>query len=193
MHFLRWLPGFSRILCLDSSCIAINSYYHFWFSMLRKLAIVIRVASTVDAVLLSHPDTLHLGALPYAMKQLGLSAPVFATEPVFRLGLLTMYDQYLSRKVKFYFGNSIVCLIFFSLSLSYCYQMSCIVNWEFHPSVSAHTFYLCVEYGLGNWLNVVVVVFCLFFCYFCFCFLRGVGGGRGVCVEGEYNSPLHIK
>lgn len=58
-----------------------------------------RVASTVDAVLLSHPDTLHLGALPYAMKQLGLSAPVFSTEPVYRLGLLTMYDQFLSRKV----------------------------------------------------------------------------------------------
>ena len=59
-----------------------------------------RVASTIDAVLLSHPDTLHLGALPYAMKQLGLSAPVFSTEPVYRLGLLTMYDQYYSRKVK---------------------------------------------------------------------------------------------
>ncbi|KAJ8554425.1 hypothetical protein K7X08_025103 [Anisodus acutangulus] len=57
-----------------------------------------RVASTVDAVLLSHPDTFHLGALPYAMKQLGLYAPVYATEPVYRLGLLTMYDQYLSRK-----------------------------------------------------------------------------------------------
>nr|XP_043631723.1 cleavage and polyadenylation specificity factor subunit 2 [Erigeron canadensis] len=57
-----------------------------------------RVASTIDAVLLSHSDTLHLGALPYAMKKLGLSAPVYATEPVFRLGLLTMYDHYLSRK-----------------------------------------------------------------------------------------------
>ncbi|KAF5748319.1 cleavage and polyadenylation specificity factor subunit 2 isoform X1 [Tripterygium wilfordii] len=55
-------------------------------------------ASTVDAVLLSHPDTLHLGALPYAMKNLGLSAPVYSTEPVHRMGLLTMYDQYLSRK-----------------------------------------------------------------------------------------------
>lgn len=64
-------------------------------SLLEPLS---RVASTVDAVLLSHPDTLHLGALPYAMKQLGLSAPVYATEPVHRLGLLTMYDQYLSRK-----------------------------------------------------------------------------------------------
>ncbi|XP_039136598.1 cleavage and polyadenylation specificity factor subunit 2-like [Dioscorea cayenensis subsp. rotundata] len=57
-----------------------------------------RVSSKVDAVLLSHPDILHLGALPYAMKQLGLSAPVYATEPVYRLGLLTMYDYYLSRK-----------------------------------------------------------------------------------------------
>ncbi|XP_066311097.1 cleavage and polyadenylation specificity factor subunit 2-like [Miscanthus floridulus] len=52
---------------------------------------------TVDAVLLSHPDMMHLGALPYAMKHLGLSAPVYATEPVFRLGLLTMYDHFLSR------------------------------------------------------------------------------------------------
>ncbi|KAL4348539.1 hypothetical protein GQ457_17G024970 [Hibiscus cannabinus] len=64
-------------------------------SLLQPLS---RVASTIDAVLLSHPDTLHLGALPYAMKHFGLSAPVYSTEPVFRLGLLTMYDQYLSRK-----------------------------------------------------------------------------------------------
>ncbi|KAL6127709.1 hypothetical protein ACLB2K_071072 [Fragaria x ananassa] len=68
---------------------------HFDPSLLQPLS---RVASTVDAVLLSHPDTLHLGALPYAAKHLGLSAPVFSTEPVYRLGLLTMYDQYLSRK-----------------------------------------------------------------------------------------------
>ncbi|KAA8533716.1 hypothetical protein F0562_031233 [Nyssa sinensis] len=68
---------------------------HFDPSLLRPLA---RVASSIDAVLLSHSDTLHLGALPYAMKQLGLSAPVYSTEPVYRLGLLTMYDHYLSRK-----------------------------------------------------------------------------------------------
>lgn len=68
---------------------------HFDPSLLHPLS---RVASTIDAVLLSYPDTLHLGALPYAMKQFGLSAPVYATEPVYRLGLLTMYDQYLSRK-----------------------------------------------------------------------------------------------
>ncbi|KAK3129391.1 hypothetical protein QOZ80_6BG0478820 [Eleusine coracana subsp. coracana] len=63
-------------------------------SQLQPLA---KVAPTIDAVLLSHPDVMHLGALPYAMKHLGLSAPVYATEPVFRLGLLTMYDHFLSR------------------------------------------------------------------------------------------------
>uniref|UniRef100_A0ACD5T9Q8 Uncharacterized protein n=1 Tax=Avena sativa TaxID=4498 RepID=A0ACD5T9Q8_AVESA len=63
-------------------------------ALLQPLA---RVAPTIDAVLLSHPDIMHLGALPYAMKHLGLSAPVYATEPVFRLGLLTMYDYFLSR------------------------------------------------------------------------------------------------
>ncbi|XP_065876107.1 cleavage and polyadenylation specificity factor subunit 2 isoform X2 [Euphorbia lathyris] len=68
---------------------------HFDTSLLQPLS---RVASKIDAVLLSHSDTLHLGALPYAMKQLGISAPVYSTEPVYRLGLLTMYDQYLSRK-----------------------------------------------------------------------------------------------
>lgn len=72
----------------------------FLSSVLIKLRMFLRVASTVDAILISHSDTLHLGALPYAMKHLGLSAPVFATEPVYRLGLLTMYDHYLSRKVK---------------------------------------------------------------------------------------------
>ncbi|KAK9147507.1 hypothetical protein Scep_006264 [Stephania cephalantha] len=63
-----------------------------------SLSNTVLVATTIDVVLLSHPDTLHLGALPYAMKHLGLSAPVYSTEPVYRLGYMTMYDHYLSRK-----------------------------------------------------------------------------------------------
>lgn len=70
-----------------------------WHSAIIYDESYFRVASKVDAVLLSHPDILHLGALPYAMKHLGLSAPVYSTEPVYRLGLLTMYDHYLSRRV----------------------------------------------------------------------------------------------
>uniref|UniRef100_A0A0E0C6S1 Cleavage and polyadenylation specificity factor subunit 2 n=1 Tax=Oryza meridionalis TaxID=40149 RepID=A0A0E0C6S1_9ORYZ len=64
-------------------------------SHLQPLA---KVAPTIDAVLLSHADIMHLGALPYAMKHLGLSAPVYATEPVFRLGILTLYDYFISQR-----------------------------------------------------------------------------------------------
>ena len=79
-----------------------------------------RVASTIDAVLVSHPDTLHLGALPYAMKQLGLNAPVYATEPVYRLGLLTMYEQFLSRKVNLFFSSSSSKTRFSLSTVYYC-------------------------------------------------------------------------
>lgn len=80
-----------------------SSSYHLSTLKIKRHDFVCRISSTVDAVLLSHSDTLHLGALPYAMKHLGLCAPVYSTEPVYRLGLLTMYDHYLSQKVKFLF------------------------------------------------------------------------------------------
>lgn len=50
----------------------------------------------IDAVLLSHPDTAHLGALPYAIGRLGLKVPIYATQPTCRMGQMFMYDQYLS-------------------------------------------------------------------------------------------------
>lgn len=114
---------------------------------------VIRVASTVDAVLLSHSDTLHLGALPYAMKQFGISAPIFATEPVYRLGLLTMYDHYLSRKVKFDLGNVLhwVPLILILVQLA------------------AFTWFL-----LGNECAIFLLMFFLYLIVFSFCFLQQV-------------------
>ena len=54
----------------------------------------------IDAVLLSHPDILHLGALPYAVGKLGLdphTCPIFATVPVCKMGLMFLYDLYQSR------------------------------------------------------------------------------------------------
>ncbi|KAJ7523061.1 hypothetical protein O6H91_18G035900 [Diphasiastrum complanatum] len=56
------------------------------------------IAPTVDAVLLSHPDTLHLGGLAYAVGKLGLNATVYCTLPVHRMGQMYMYDHYLSRR-----------------------------------------------------------------------------------------------
>uniref|UniRef100_A0A9J7X0G6 Cleavage and polyadenylation specificity factor subunit 2 n=1 Tax=Cyprinus carpio carpio TaxID=630221 RepID=A0A9J7X0G6_CYPCA len=51
----------------------------------------------VDAVLLSHPDHLHLGALPYAVGKLGLNCTIYATIPVYKMGQMFMYDLYQSR------------------------------------------------------------------------------------------------
>lgn len=46
----------------------------------------------IDAVLLSHPDRFHLGALPYLVGKCGLNCPVYATIPVYQMGQMFMYD-----------------------------------------------------------------------------------------------------
>lgn len=51
----------------------------------------------IDAILLSHPDAVHLGALPYLVGRLGLKCPIYATIPVFKMGQMFMYDLYQSR------------------------------------------------------------------------------------------------
>ena len=56
-----------------------------------------RIAPLVDAVLISHPDTAHLGALPYAFGTLGMACKVYATLPVHKMGMMFMYDQFLAR------------------------------------------------------------------------------------------------
>lgn len=53
-----------------------------------------RHINSIDAVLLSHSDPLHLGALPYAIGKLGLSCPIYATLPIYKMGQMFMYDLY---------------------------------------------------------------------------------------------------
>lgn len=53
----------------------------------------------VDAVLLSHPDPIHLGALPYAVGKLGLNCTIYATIPVYKMGQMFMYDLYQVRRI----------------------------------------------------------------------------------------------
>lgn len=45
-------------------------------------------------MLLSHPDPIHLGALPYAVGKLGLNCTIYATIPVYKMGQMFMYDLY---------------------------------------------------------------------------------------------------
>ncbi|KAM7359849.1 cleavage and polyadenylation specificity factor subunit 2 [Cochliomyia hominivorax] len=55
-----------------------------------------RHVHTIDAVLLSHPDVYHLGALPYLVGKLGLNCPIYSTIPVHKMGQMFMYDLYMS-------------------------------------------------------------------------------------------------
>ena len=57
------------------------------------------VAGEVDAVLLSHCDTRHLGNIPRLVGRLGLPArvPIYATAPVHKMGQMFLYDYLLSR------------------------------------------------------------------------------------------------
>ena len=55
---------------------------------------ICRAAPQVDAVLLSYPDHLHLGALPYLVGKGDLNCPIYATVPVYKMGQMFMYDLY---------------------------------------------------------------------------------------------------
>lgn len=55
-----------------------------------------KTAARVDCVLLSFPDPLHLGALPYLVGKCQLTCPVYATIPIYKNGQMFMYDWYQS-------------------------------------------------------------------------------------------------
>eukprot|EP00741_Cyanophora_paradoxa_P019483 tig00021127_g18808.t1 len=86
------------LLEIDDFCILLDCGWNDEFDpkMLEPLK---KVASKIDAVLLSHPDITHLGALPYAVGKLGMRAPVYATYPVIKMGQMAMYDAHESRKL----------------------------------------------------------------------------------------------
>lgn len=73
------------LLIFINLCIFIHfSLYHY----------VSRHVNQIDAVLLSYPDPLHLGALPYLVGKCGLNCPIYATIPVYKMGQMFMYDMY---------------------------------------------------------------------------------------------------
>lgn len=67
----------------------------FLFYILNKLLHLngfYRHIKSVDAILLSYPDVTHLGALPYLIAQLNLNCQIFSTIPIYKMGLMFMYD-----------------------------------------------------------------------------------------------------
>lgn len=67
------------------------------FLSLETIEPIKRHINQIDAVLISHPDIYHLGALPYLVGKGGLSCPVYCTIPVYKMGQMFMYDLYQSR------------------------------------------------------------------------------------------------
>ena len=59
---------------------------------------MLRIAKSVDAVLLSHGNLEHCGALPWLIGKCGLDCSVFATVPVHTLGQMTLLDFYECKK-----------------------------------------------------------------------------------------------
>ena len=63
----------------------------------------------IDAVLLSYPDPLHLGALPYLVGKSGMNCRIYATIPVYKMGQMFMYDLYQVRT----FNTAFLRFVFF--------------------------------------------------------------------------------
>lgn len=67
---------------------------HFSMAFIKELK---KVLPQIDAVLLSYPDHMHLGALPFVVGKCGLNCPIYATIPVYKMGQMFMYDLFQSR------------------------------------------------------------------------------------------------
>lgn len=68
-------------------------YFHIIIFIINSL-LHFRHVNQIDAILLSYPDPLHLGALPYLVGKCGLNCPIYATIPVYKMGQMFMYDMY---------------------------------------------------------------------------------------------------
>lgn len=52
-----------------------------------------QVLPSVDVVLLSQPDSEHIGALPYLVAKHGLQAPIYGTGALQKMGQMCLYAQ----------------------------------------------------------------------------------------------------
>jgi cleavage and polyadenylation specificity factor subunit 2 len=51
---------------------------------------------TIDAVLISHPDIAHLGALPYLVGKAKLDAAIYTTGAIHKVGQMFLYSEYIT-------------------------------------------------------------------------------------------------
>lgn len=88
------------LLEVDSCRLLLDCGWNEKFDVGEVEAALTRYAPQIDAVLLSHPDVPHLGALPVAVARFGLNAPIYGTQPVHNMGQMFLYDAYMSRSLR---------------------------------------------------------------------------------------------
>ena len=84
------------LLEIDEACILLDCGWDETFDP-RLVQQLRKLAPRIDAILLTHGDVSHLGALPFLMTQPGVKAKIYATLPVVKMGHLTVYDAVSSR------------------------------------------------------------------------------------------------
>jgi cleavage and polyadenylation specificity factor subunit 2 len=52
--------------------------------------------NTIDAVLISHPDAAHIGALPYLVGKAKLDAAIYTTGAIHKMGQMFLYSEYIT-------------------------------------------------------------------------------------------------
>eukprot|EP00127_Corallochytrium_limacisporum_P007436 Clim_evm39s251 gene=Clim_evmTU39s251 len=64
----------------------------------------LKVRLRIDAIVISHCDLQHLGALPFLVGRADLKCPIYATQPVYSMGQMFLTEAYLSRHGQEEFG-----------------------------------------------------------------------------------------
>ena len=85
------------LLEIDNCRILLDCGWDDSFSVEQLEILEKEIKKGFDAVLLSHLDISHIGALPYVIGKLGLKAPVYATTPIRQFGKIMFYDVYSSK------------------------------------------------------------------------------------------------
>jgi len=82
------------LLEIDNCRILLDCGWDDSFDTSKLIKLEEEIKKGIDAVILSHPDLAHIGALPYAVGKLGLKAPIYATAPIVDFGKLLFHDIY---------------------------------------------------------------------------------------------------
>lgn len=88
-------PTVSHLLSIDDFNILLDIGWTSAFDP-EYLSNLSKIASKINLVLLTQPSIAHAGALPYAVANFGLKAPVFSTIPVWRMAQMFLTDAVLS-------------------------------------------------------------------------------------------------